>query len=67
MSSYNLSEILGSIIKEIDADANAQTYRTVVRMILERLLVVDGRLNGHRAVDEESVAYFHTRHQIVVA
>ena len=36
-------------------------------MILERLLVVNGRLNGHRAVDEESVAYFHTRHQIVVA
>lgn len=35
-------------------------------MILKTLLVVNARLDGHRAADEKGVAHFHSRHEVVV-
>lgn len=36
-------------------------------MIFETLVVVDGWLNGYLLAEEESIAYLHARHEIVVA
>ena len=36
-------------------------------MVLDRLLVIESGLNGHRAIDEESIAYFHIGHEVIIA
>ena len=35
-------------------------------MVFERLVIVNGRFNGHRAAEEKGIAHFHARHHIVV-
>ena len=55
------------VLEKIYAKADAQADGAVVGMVLERLVIVDLRFDGHRTADEEGIAHLDAGQDIIVA
>ena len=53
------------MIEQINANTYLQTYSGKVLVILERLVVVNGRLYRNRIVEEVGIANLYPRHDVV--
>ena len=64
--SNNAEGYLSVIDSEINAYSYLQTYRGILAVVLETLVVINSRFDGNRAADEESIAHFNSRHEVII-